>query len=186
MAIDTDALDEVRDALAAAESVDHADIRLTVDDDVLVLQGAVATFEESSAAAHIAAAHITGVRNELVVDHNLREGLSAGPEPGADERARREGLRGSSRDPLERADDLVTDVQDSLDENVSWDPPHESVEVPTRAESRGQADRRGAGAAATPAGGPDETPSDGRKSAPDLSPEELARAAHPQSPEEDR
>lgn len=189
MAIDTDQIDEVRRALEAAESVDAAGIRIVGDDDVVVLQGSVATFEESSAAQQAAQQHAENVRNELVVDHNLRE--TGGVEPstgdGVEEASRREGLRGSAYDPLERADDVVADVQDSLDENVAWDPPHESVEVPTRAETRGVADRRAGSPAAGPAADPDEEEpeADDKKSMADVSPEELARSARPQVTEED-
>ena len=186
MAIDTDQIDEVREALEAADSVDPSSIHVLADGDAVVLRGSVATFEESAAAQQIATEHATAVRNELHVDHNLRE--SGGSEISADDlddASRREGLRGSSYDPLEEADDVVTDIQESLDENRPWDPPHEAVEVPTRAEARGIADRRVAGAEVD-----DDTLLDdegeGGKSLPDLSPEELARAAHPEPREEDR
>ena len=186
MAIDTDQIDEVLAALEAADSVDCGGIRVDADGDAVVLRGSVATFEESSAAQQIAHEHADSVRNELVVDHNLRE--TGGSEPtaadNADDSARRDGLRGSSYDPLERSDDIVTDVQESLDENEPWDPPHESVEVPTRAEARGVADRRVAPADADLDAELDEDPGSGGKSLADVSPEELAQAAHPQ-PEED-
>ena len=142
MAIDTDQIDEVRDALIAADSVDPSDIQIVAEDDVLVLRGSVATFEQASAAQQIAQERLESVRNELSVDQNLREdGSSTEPSGAADIDDRREGLRGSSYDPLEQADDVVTDIQESLDENLPWDPPHEAVEVPTVAESRGRGDR---------------------------------------------
>lgn len=186
MANDTDQIDEVLAALEAADSVDAGGIRVVTEGEAVVLRGSVATFEESSAAQQIAQEHADTVRNELAVDHNLRE--TGGMEPtsadNGDAAARREGLQGSSYDPLERTDDTVTDVQDSLDENVPWDPPHESVEVPTRAESRGVADRRAAPADADIDTELDEDPGSGEKSLADVSPEELARAAHPQSEED--
>lgn len=188
MAIDTDQIDEVREALAAADSVDPGGIRILADGDVLVLRGSVATFEEVTAAQQIAEERATQVRNELLVDHNLRE--TGGTESSAGDvadSARRDGLQGSSYDPLERADDVVSDVQEALDENRAWDPPHEAVEVPTRAESRGVADRR-VGADAPDADQDallDEDAGDGTKSLPDLSSDELSRAAHPERREED-
>ena len=187
MAIDTDQIDEVLAALEAADSVDCGGIRVDADGDDVVLRGSVATFEESSAAQQIAQEHADTVRNELAVDHNLREtgGMEPTSRDDADDAARREGLRGSSYDPLERSDDIVTDVQDSLDENEPWDPPHEAVEVPTRAESRGVADRRVAPADADLDAELDEDPGSGEKSLADVSPEELARGAHPQPAEED-
>ena len=187
MAIDTDQIDEVLAALEAADSVDAGGIRVDAEDDVVVLRGSVATFEESSAAQHIAGEHADNVRNELVVDHNLRE--TGGMEPSSgdngDQASRREGLRGSSYNPVEQPDDVVTDMQESLDENLPWDPPHESVEVPTRAESRGVADRRVAPADADLDAELDEDPGSTEKSLADVSAEELARAAHPQPAEED-
>jgi hypothetical protein len=188
MAIDTDVIDEVRAALAAADAVDASGIRVDAADDAVVLRGAVATHEESAAAQQVAQARAEAVRNELAVDPNLREtgGIEPAPSAVVDQAARREGLQGSSFDPAERTDDLVTDVQESLDENVSWDPPHAPVEVPTRAESRGVADR---GLGGTDPDGPAEADLDEQygtteRSLPDVTAEELARAAHPQPAEE--
>jgi hypothetical protein len=141
MAIDTDQIDEIREALRAADSVDPSSIQITAEDDVLVLRGSVATFEQASAAQQIAQERLESVRNELQVDTNLREDGTSVQTAGGAEAGRREGLRGSSYDPLEQADDVVTDFQESLDENLPWDPPHEAVEVPTVAESRGRGDR---------------------------------------------
>lgn len=185
MAIDTDQIDEVLQALEAADSVAAGGIRVVSENDAVVLRGSVATFEESTAAQQIAGEHADAVRNELTVDHNLRE--TGGPEQaGGAPVDRREELRGSSYEPAEGEDDLVTDAQDALDENVSWDPPHESVEVPTRAEARGVADRRPAPADAADTGAErDDDPHSDAKSLPDVSPEELARTAQPQATQED-
>ena len=187
MAIDTDQIDEVRAALEAADSVDAGNVRVVAEGDAVILRGSVATFEQSSAAQQIAQEHAETVRNELVVDHNLREtgGMDPTPAEDGDGAARREGLQGSAYDPLERSDDVVTDSQESLDENVPWDPPHESVEVPTRAEARGVADRRSAPADADLGAELDEDTTSTETSLADVSPEELARAAHPQPAEED-
>ena len=180
MAMDTDQIDEVRQALEAADTVNARNVEITLDGDVVVLRGTVATFEESSAAAQIAGEHADQVRSELRVDPNVREGLAGTGEDVRDEAARRDGLRGSSFDPLEQNDDVVTDLQESLDENLPWDPPHESVEVPTRAEARGTADRSAAPLDASDEDAADSLEAGTEKSLPDLSPEELARAAHPE------
>ena len=158
----------------AADSVDARAIDVSTDGDVVVLRGSVATFEEAAAAASVAESVAASVRNELRVDVNLREGLD-GAEPATDAQGT-ESIGGSAF-TLGEQSDLVDDLQESLEENVPWDPPTESVEVPTRAESRGTAD--GTGHDDSPdmvADGSDAT----AKSLPDLSPEELSRAAHPQ------
>lgn len=182
MAIDPDILDVVREALSAADAVDARGIQAAADDDVLVLRGTVATFEESSAAQLIAEQHGDRVRNELHVDVNFREGVDAGgdtPAPRASE-----SLQGSSFNPVEQSDDVVEDMQHALEENLPWDAPHEYTEVPTRAESRGLADR----------GAPDEDADDnslladvetGTRSLPDMTADELTRAAHPQPRDEE-
>jgi hypothetical protein len=189
MAIDTDQIDEVLAALASADSVDARGIRVDADGDAVVLRGAVATHEESAAAQQVAQERADSVRNELAVDTNLRETGDMEPPSAATvgEATRRKGLQGSSFDPLEGTDDLVTDVQESLDENVSWDPPHAPVEVPTRAESRGVA---GGGAGVADSDAPAEAELDEpsgtiERSLPDVSAEELTRAAHPQPAQED-
>lgn len=183
MATDFEDPDVILEALQASDAVDARSLRLSVDDDVLVLRGTVATFEEASAALRIAQEHAPEVRNELRVDANLREGTEYPGEAGGDE-TRRDGLQGSSFDALERSDDVVTDVQDSLDENVAWDPPHEPVEVPTRAESRGIADPNAADDDNDDAGVLDESTDPTATSLPDMSAEELERSAHPESEQE--
>lgn len=182
MAIDPDLPDVVREALLAADAVDARGIEVTGSDDVLVLRGTVATFEESSAAQLIAEQQADRVRNELHVDVNFREGIG-----GTDEDATTRGsesLRTSSFDPVEEPDDVVEDMQHALEENLSWDAPHEFTEVPTRAEERGLADR------SAPDQEDDDNAlladvSDGAKSLPDMTPDELTRAAHPQPPDEE-
>ena len=174
MAIDPDQHDAVREALDAADSVDASSVVLATESDVLVLRGSVATYEESSAAVTIAEQHAESVRNELRVDVNLREGVGDG-EAHADTRPS-EALQGSAFNPVEQTDDLVDDIQESLEENVPWDPPHEAVEVPTRAEARGVADSSGDDSDAL---------DPGDKSLPDLTPEELSRSARPQPRDEE-
>lgn len=174
MPIDPDQHDAVREALDAADSLDASSVVVAAESDVVVLRGSVATYEESSAAVTIAEQHADAVRNELRVDVNLREGVGDG-EAHADAKSS-EALQGSAFNPVEQTDDLVDDMQESLEENVPWDPPHEAVEVPTRAEARGVADHSGDDA---------DAPDAGDKSLPDVTPEELSRAAHPQPRDEE-
>ena len=174
MAIDPDHHDAVREALDAADSLDASAVVVATESDALVLRGSVATHEEASAALSIAEQHADAVRNELRVDVNLREGVGDG-EAHADAKPS-EALQGSAFNPVEQTDDLVDDMQESLEENVPWDPPHEAVEVPTRAEARGVADHSGDDA---------DAPEAGEKSLPDLTPEELSRAAHPEPRDEE-
>ncbi|HVM18987.1 MAG TPA: BON domain-containing protein [Egibacteraceae bacterium] len=181
MATDPDLPDVIREALAAADSVDARAIDVVAgDDDDVVLRGTVSTFEESTAAAAIAGDHAPAVRNELRVDHNVREGIDPPVAEGDGDAA---SLQGSSRDPVAEPDDLVSDSQASLDENVPWDPPHEEVTVPTRAESRGVADR---GPADDPDAGDilDEAADPAAKSLPDMTQQDLERAVETAQHEE--
>ncbi len=182
MAIDPDQPDVVLEALRAADAVDARGIAVTGDGDDLVLRGTVATFEESSAAQLIAEQHADRVRNELNVDVNVREGVGDPDDENTPRVA--ESLRTSSFNPVEEPDDVVVDMQHALEENLPWDAPHEYTEVPTRAEERGLADRSA----------PDDEDDDnalladvqeGAKSLPDMTPEELSRAAHPQPRDEE-
>src|SRR5688500_1031744 len=105
MPFDPDQPDIVREALAAADTVDARGIRVDAAEDAVVLRGSVATFEEASAAAAIAEQHADLVRSELTVDTNLRESAdAAAPPPTAPNRA----AAGSSFNPVEQADDLVS------------------------------------------------------------------------------
>lgn len=184
MAIESDEPEVILEALRASDAVDARGLSVAFDEGDVVVRGTVATYEEASAALRIAGEHAPGVRNELRVDPNLREGADPAVASDSGDALRRDGLRGSSFDPLERADDLVTDVQESLDENLPWDPPHEPVEVPTRAESRGVADPNAADDDNPDAGLLDETPDAGAMSLPDMSAAELERAAHPEPQQE--
>ncbi|MPZ72625.1 MAG: BON domain-containing protein [Nitriliruptorales bacterium] len=183
MAFDPDQTDIVREALQAADTVDAHNIHVAAIEDAVVLRGSVATFEEVSAAAAIAEQHADVVRSELTVDGNLRESGDATESPSAPTAHR--DATGSSFNPVETPDDLVTDMQESLEENVPWDPPHEAVQVPTRAEERGVADR----ADPQDAGGNDpaldQAADPEPKSLPDVSPEELARSANPEPRDEE-
>lgn len=182
MPIDPDQQDLVREALEGADSVDARGITVDAAADAVVLRGSVATHEEATAAAAIAEQHADAVRSELSIDHNLRERTDMAEE--APTAAPRD-TQGSTFDPVNQPDDLVSDMQESLEENVPWDPPHEAVQVPTRAEERGHAGR-----GATPQPGAaddllDEAADPAAKSLPDLSPEELSQAAHPQPRDEE-
>ena len=182
MPFDPDQPDIVREALATADTVDARTIHVDAAEDAVVLRGSVATHEEASAAAMIAEQHADRVRSELTIDTNLRE--SAAAVDGEASTAPNRDVAGSSLGPVEQSDDLVTDMQESLTENVPWDPPHEAVQVPTRAEERGtQAGARVDGDT-TGGDGLDDLGTGG-KSLPDLSPDELARAAHPQPRDEE-
>jgi BON domain len=176
MPIDPDLTNVVRDALSSADTVDARSIDVVAEDDVLVLRGGVASHEEASAAVSVADQLADEVRNELRIDPNLREGLDQS-EPRRERNA--SDAEPSPFDPTTEPDDVVDDLQHSLTENVPWDPPDEAVQVPTRAEERGLAG----------SGGFDEDPdapgAEAGKSLPDLSPEELSRAAHPQPRDEE-
>lgn len=183
MAIDPDQPDVVLEALRAADGVDARGINVIGEDDDLVLRGTVATFEESSAAQLIAEQLSDRVRNELHVDVNFREGVSGDEETAPPRRG--ESAQTSSFNPVEQSDDVVVDMQHALEENLSWDAPHEYTEVPTRAEERGLADR------SAPEDESDDNTmladvGNGGKSLPDVSAEELSRSAHPEPRDEER
>jgi hypothetical protein len=181
MPVDPDQPDIVREALLGADSLDSRGIRVEADDDVIVLRGSVASHEEATAAAMIAERHADVVRNEISVDRNLREVTDMAQDQPVAEPNRE--AAGSSFGGVSEPDDLVTDMQESLTENVPWDPPHEAVQVPTRAEARGLVDRSPGDEAGDDI--LDGAADAGAKSLPDLSPEELARAAHPQPRDEE-
>ena len=181
MALDPDQPTLVLEALQAADTVDARGIDVSADGDVLVLRGTVATFEEATAATNVAEAHADEIRNELRVDVNFREGLDN--QETQQDRQVADSLRSSSFNPVEQPDDLEDDLQKSLEENVPWDPPDEFIEVPTRAEARGVADR-----SAVDDDGEDTMlgePAAIEKSLPDMSADELSRAAHPQPRDEE-
>jgi hypothetical protein len=167
MPIDPEQPALILDALRTADTVDARAIDVAVDGETLVLRGSVATFEESAAAASLAQAHAETVRSDLTVDVNLREGLD-----------QREPATVAADTPGGQADDLVDDLQESLQENLPWDPPTEEVQVPTRAEARGIAGANGGDAVDD--GAPPAT-----KSLPDVTADELSRAAHPQARDRD-
>lgn len=180
-----DDFDLIRQAFAETDGVEDRAIDLDVDGaGVLVLRGSVATPEQATAAEAAARLHVDDVRNELRVDANLRED-PAGSDGGPYETPAEE-LQGSTLPPpSEQSDDLQTDVQMSLEENLPWDPPDRSVEVPTRLEQRGGVDRDVTVPEVADEGPLDEDAADGTApSLPEMSAAELARSAH--APDEER
>lgn len=182
MATESEEPDVILEALQTSDFVDARAVNVTVDEGAVVIGGTVATYEEASAALRIAQEHAAEVRNELRVDVNFREGV--GDEGETEGEARRSGLQGSSFEALEGSDDLVSDMQESLDESLPWTPPDEPVEVPTRAESRGTADPNAADDEDPDAGLLAESADSSDRSLADMSADELARAAHPEPQQE--
>jgi len=184
----TEDLDVIRAALDEATAVDASriDLDLDLDDDddgSVVLRGAVATAEEASAAGLVVEEYADVVRNLLWVDPNLREAAGS-----ADAEQPAVGDSASPDDPQratematgEMGGEIVTDVQESLDENVAWEPPDEPVMVPSAGEERGALDHPAADVAPADAGPLSEEEADAATpSLPELSPEELARSARP-------
>jgi hypothetical protein len=116
MRIDPESVEQVRAALAESPRVDERRISVHVEHDEVVLRGAVATPQEASVAAMIAEREVPGVVNALQVDPGLREGVD---EP--DEAERTDDI-----DHLERdAGPVVTDLEESLEENEPYEPPDE-------------------------------------------------------------
>lgn len=179
----TEDLEMVRQALLEADDLDPTDIDLAVEDGSVVLRGAVSTFEEATAAQAAAALHTDEVRNELRVDPNIRENPAGVEEADV---ATRESLHGSTVEaPSAQGDDLQTDVQLALDENLPWDPPDSPSNVPTLAEERGIVDRDVTVPEAADEGDLDaDAAEETTPSLPDLSAAELARSAKP-TPQED-
>ena len=181
-----DDFDLIRQAFDESDGVDGRGIDLDVDDSgVLVLRGAVATPEQATAAEAAARLHVDDVRNELRVDANLREDPAA-PDAGPYETPQEE-LQGSTLPPpSEQSDDLQTDVQMSLEENLPWDPPDRPVEVPTQGEQRGGVDRDVTVPEVADEGALDENAADETSaSLRDMSAAELARSARPEHEERD-
>ncbi len=183
MATRPEELDRIAEALRDTDAVDASGIELRDEGGAVVLRGAVPSFEEATLAAAIAEQHggTMAVRNELRVDPNLREdpspGLSATYERGGGEEVRASSYEGS----FDEGDDLVTDVGDALAENVPWDPPDQPTEAPTLAEERGVVDHDVTALEPAAAGPLSEDEAEGvEPSLPDLSPEDLRRAAHPE------
>jgi hypothetical protein len=188
----TEDLDVIRAALDEAASLDASRIELEEDDDGgVVLRGAVATAEQASAASLVVEEYADVVRNLLWVDHNLREtaGVDA-PSEGDGTATAAAGSddpeRATERATGEMGGEIVTDVQESLDENVAWEPPDEPVMVPSAGEERGTLDHPSSVEEPAEAGPLSEEEADATApSLPELSPEELARSAHPDHDQEE-
>jgi hypothetical protein len=188
----TEDLDVIRAALDEATSVDASRIQLESDDDGgVVLRGAVATAEQASAASLVVEEYADAVRNLLGVDHNLREtaGVDAPSEgdwTGTAAARSDDPERATERATGEMGGEIVTDVQESLDENVAWEPPHEPVMVPSAGEERGTLDHPSSVEEPAEAGPLSEEEADATTpSLPELSPEELARSARPDHDQEE-
>jgi hypothetical protein len=169
MAFDEETLATIRDVLDRSDRVDASRIDLTGGDGgPVVLVGSVASDEEATAAAMLVEQHVSAVDNRLRVDPGIREDTTGPPVTG----------------PPPQTDDVTTDVDEALAENVPWDPPDAPSTPPTPAEQRGSTDRDGQVPPAADAG-PVANPDEITPSAPDLSQAELERSAHP-AQEEDR
>jgi hypothetical protein len=163
MAFDEETLATIRDALDRSERVDASRIDLTGGDGgPVVLAGSVASDEEATAAGMVVEQHVSAVENRLRVDPGIREDTTGAPVSG----------------PAPQTDDVTTDVDEALAENVPWDPPDAPSTPPTPAEQRGSTDRDGQVPPAADAG-PVANPDEITPSAPDLSQAELERSAHP-------
>lgn len=134
---DPQALDVIAEALDNAQGVDASRVILALDDDGTVLMtGAVASAEQASEAGLVVEELSEGVRNELRIDPLLREDPTQ-QDAGHGEEQADSSRRGTELAISEHGGEVVTDVQESLDENIPLDPPTEPVLVPTAAEARG-------------------------------------------------
>lgn len=179
MAVTPDVIDEVRVALAEEPQVEHARIEVAAEGDVVVLRGAVPAPEQAATAATVAQAHAPAVDNRLRVDPHLRE-----DETSADEvagaawdrprppRSERLTVQESSLDPEVVEEDLPSDAQSAMAENLPMDPPDAPYSAPTATEQFSGPERAQEVEQAADAG---EEPEDEEPSAPDLSSSELRR-----------
>lgn len=141
MATDDTTLARIRDALEGSGRVDNDRIAVARDGEEIVLRGSVSSAEEASAAAMIAERDPTetvAVRNELRVDQGLREATTQGAGAvGAEDAAAPQ----RSPEVPGQPDDLTTNAEEALGENVAWDPPDAPSLAPTQAEQRGYLSR---------------------------------------------
>jgi hypothetical protein len=199
MAFDEQTLAEIRHALERSERVDASRIDVTGGDgDDVVLRGSVSTHEEASTAAMLVEQHAPGVDNQLRVDPGIREDTTRAPEEPNAPRTEQDGSSQTRERPLAQdlsaqvqtwqpteTDDLTSDVDEALAENVAWDPPDTPSAPPTAAEQRGHGERDARIAAAAPEG-PVDDPDEVAPSAADLSQAELERSAHPTNQNEEK
>jgi hypothetical protein len=190
MAVDVDVLDRIRERLRVSTRVGDHRIEVAARGDDVVLLGAVATPEEATVAAQLAEQYAPSVVNELQVDRGLREGLEEPVETEPASPADDEILVGST-DMLAGPDSTPTaDMGEAYDENEPWEPPDVPQLAPTRAEQRGAvspSDRVILSHREERTGDPDDLleqqdlADEERPAAPDLSAEDLQRAAegHP-------
>jgi hypothetical protein len=133
-----DLLERVRARLDASPRLDASRVELRVAGGRLVLLGAVASAEESSAVVALAEQEAGDVVDDLLVEPSLREGGAPAAgydsvEPPGDE------VLVGDLDEFAAAEDgpRVGDDDWALEENDSYDPPDEELLVPTAAEERG-------------------------------------------------
>jgi hypothetical protein len=137
---DDELVERVRARLDASERLDASRVELRLTGGRLVLLGAVASAEESSAAVALAEQEVgdVGLVDDLLVEPSLREG-SLPPagydfvDPPGDE------VLVGDLDEFAAAEDGPRTGDDdwALEENDSYDPPDEELQVPTAAEERG-------------------------------------------------
>ncbi|HZA84732.1 MAG TPA: BON domain-containing protein, partial [Actinomycetes bacterium] len=186
MAVDFDVLEQIRERLRVSTRVGDERIEVAARDDDVVLLGAVATPEEATVAGQLAEEYATSVVNELQVDRGLREGIEEPLDAEPASPAGDEVLIGST-DMLAGPDAAPTqDLAEALDENEPWMPPDVPQLAPTVTEQRGGVDPENRLALSEweeEGGDPDDlldeedrAARDGR-SAPDLAPADLERAA---------
>ena len=177
MPIDPDDLAQVKAALDASTRVDSSRVEVVSRDDEVVLEGAVATLEEATAAAVLAERFAPKVVNELRVDRGLQEGLE---QPSDQERAvpaEDEVLIGSTDMLAGPEASITTDMAQAFQENEPWIPPDAPIAVAGAAAEYSRGESPGGGGDIE--GGdpdPDEAPRESF-SAPDLSQQDLEAAA---------
>lgn len=162
MPITDDTLSAVREALEREEGVDASRIQVEPEGDRVVLRGSVPTGNQIDVAATLAEAHAPAVRTALSVDQGLREDAAASAEPAAeptDEQAADRPADAAGDDPVRPSrrstsggelssqvsefrpqpvdDDLTSDEDQALAENLPWDPPDAPHSAPTGSEQRG-------------------------------------------------
>lgn len=200
MAITDDTLSAVREALENERAVDASRIEIAGEGDRVVLRGSVPTDNQVDVAATLAEALAPDVRTALSVDPGMREDAAESAEPAAeptDEQAADRPADAAGDDPVRPSrrstrsgpdlttqtsefrpqpvdDDLTSDEDMALGENLPWDPPDAPHSAPTGSEQRGVAPRETDTEPPTEA---DPDPADEDPSLSDLSAAELAKDA---------
>lgn len=181
--MDPDIVEQVRVAIEESPRIDARHIEVDATNGRVVLVGAVATPEESSAASLLAENFAGSVDNRLRVDRGLREGGPA--EPAETEPAQpveNEILIGDPDMLAGPEAKMETDLARAAEENVPWDPPEEPHLAPTAREYGGDVSE------GAPDAGPrdDDAETPARRSAPDLTRDELGLPSERVAPPESR